>query len=170
MPLCRKPAVTKRHHWPCISTAGTLLPASEIPDCGLRYSAIYKAVLINRMIMVVKRACGIRPPKISPGLRRSAARGPSGAWQYGHALSLVVTNARQFGHIRLLSTAPLYSAVFSGPHTIATIETPDGQDGATVSPGHPRRRQADLSKRVGRGQRWQHQCAPGRPPPSVSTY
>jgi hypothetical protein len=35
-----------------------------------------------------------------------------GAWQYGHTRSLVVTNARQFGHIRLLSTAPIVRRAF----------------------------------------------------------
>jgi L-fuculose-phosphate aldolase len=52
-----------------------------------------------------------------------------GAWQYGHTLSLVVTNARQFGHIRLLSTHPLYSALSrrrlargNALYSIATIE------------------------------------------------
>ena len=39
--------------------------------------------------MVVNRTCGINPPKISPALRCSAARGPSWASQYGHTLSLV---------------------------------------------------------------------------------
>jgi hypothetical protein len=38
-----------------------------------------------------------------------------GAWQYGHILSLVVTNARQFGHIRLLSTAPIVQCAVPPP-------------------------------------------------------
>src|SRR5665213_694297 len=155
MPLCRKPAVTSRHHCPSIYAAGTLWPAAVIPDCGLMYSAMNNAVLISRIITVVNRACGIKPPNISPGFRRSTARGPIGAWQYGHTRSLVVTSARQVGHFRLLSTVPILQRGFRRPGTtIGTIESPDGQDGRTISPGHPRRRQADLSKRLGRGERW----------------
>ena len=94
----------KRHHCPSIIGAGRLSPQLRRLECGFSDWARNSPVLISRIMMVVKRACGIRPPKISPGLRRSTARAPSCASQYGHVLSLVVTNARQFGHIRRLST------------------------------------------------------------------
>src|SRR5580658_5887557 len=56
------------------------------------------------MTTVVNCACGISPPNASDVLRRSTARGPTTAWQYGQTLSSVVMNARQFGHMRRLST------------------------------------------------------------------
>src|SRR5580658_7901 len=56
------------------------------------------------MTTVVNCACGISPPNASDVLRRSTARGPTCAWQYGQTLSSVVMNARQFGHMRRLST------------------------------------------------------------------
>ena len=40
--------------------------------------------------------------------------------------------------------------------------SPHGQDGGTTSPGHPRLRQADLSKGMACGERWKHQCASRR--------
>src|ERR1039457_579524 len=52
---------------------------------------------------VVNRTCGISPPRICPVCIVVRAGGPRRTSQYGHTLSLVVTNARQFGHIRRFS-------------------------------------------------------------------
>src|SRR5580700_8803337 len=65
--------------------------------------------LISRIRMVVKCACGIRPPRISPGSRLSMARGPTCTPQYGHVRSLLVMKARQLGHMRRLSTCVSFS-------------------------------------------------------------
>src|SRR5579864_1397895 len=124
IPPCRNPAVIRRHHWPCIIGAGRLAPHSMSPDCGFILWTRYSAVLISRIRMVVKRACGIRPPSMSPGLRCSTARCPSCMSQYGHTLSPVVTNARQFGHIRRLSTdgyCTVRVAVLETPPTVALM-------------------------------------------------
>jgi hypothetical protein len=56
--------------------------------------------LMVEIITVKNRACGINPPRIGDGLRRSIARGATGSLQYGHIRSFVVMKARHCGHMR----------------------------------------------------------------------
>src|SRR6266478_805945 len=67
-------------------------------------------MLMSRIIMVVNRPCGIKPPRTSAGLRLSMAREPTCSWQYGQTRSLSVMNARQCGHIRRESTRAIVEA------------------------------------------------------------
>src|ERR1017187_8858830 len=59
----------------------------------------YSPKLTTRIRIVLKRACGMKPPR-RPDTSRWTARGPTVSLQYGQMRSLVVINARQCGHIR----------------------------------------------------------------------
>ena len=59
------------------------------------------------IIVVTKRAWGIKPPRIEPPSPDLAAAGAvTFSLQYGHTRSRVVIKARQCGHIRRVSMNP----------------------------------------------------------------
>src|ERR1039458_7627154 len=61
---------------------------------------MYNPKLISRMIIVLKRTCGMNPPTRPAPASRETCRGATASSQYGQTRSLIVINARQCGHIR----------------------------------------------------------------------
>ena len=112
-PPCRKPAVTRRQYSPWANPMFHLAPnktsvrmsrfmnASGLPARMLKIVvAMYSPKLSSRMMVVLKRKWGMRPPTKPAESSPETRRGATASLQYGQTRSLVVMNARQCGHMR----------------------------------------------------------------------
>src|SRR5579885_3196060 len=75
-------------------------------------------ILRIKISEVVNFDAGIKPPRIALGFRTSTARGATCTPQYGHTRSLVVMNARQFGHILRFSAITWIRSPAAGPRDL----------------------------------------------------
>src|ERR1035441_6892073 len=112
-PPCRKPAVTRRQYSPWANPTFHLAPnktkvrmsrfmtASPLPPRMLKIAvAMYSPKLSSRMMVVLKRKWGMKPPTNWEESSPETRRGATASLQYGQTRSLVVMNARQCGHMR----------------------------------------------------------------------